>query len=195
MLSEIANFLSSKVSNSAAVATEVEVGDGHVLVAPESLYECCKTLKESDEFDMNVLQVVSGVDYADRIEVNYMIASFTKNTEFILKVKLPKASADAVPEIDSVVSIWKSANFLEREAYDMNGIRFKNHPDHRRILTPDDWEGYPLRKDYKTQKEWHGMEIDPAHKVNSADHDFFKRVIEEMGGDEKKVAYSWKGEE
>lgn len=195
MLNDIASFLSSKVSNSVATAVTAEVGDGHVLVAPESLYECCKALKESDEFDMNVLQVVSGVDYSDRIEVNYMLASFTKNTEFILKVKLPKPTADAVPEVDSVVSIWKSANFLERECFDMNGVRFKNHPDPRRILTPDDWEGYPLRKDYVTQKEWHGMEIDPAHKVNSADHNFFKKVIDEMGGDEKKVAYSWKGEQ
>lgn len=195
MLNEIANFLSSQVSNSNAAAHEAEVGSGHVLVAPESLYACCKALKESDEFDMNVLEVVSGVDYSDRIEVNYMIASFTKGSELILKVKLPKESADAVPEVDSVVSIWKSANFLERECYDMNGVRFINHPDPRRILTPDDWEGYPLRKDYKTQKEWHGMEIDPEHKVNSADHNFFKKVVEEMQGDEKKVAYSWKGEE
>lgn len=195
MLNEIANFLSSKVSSSAASAHEAEVGDGHVLVAPESLYACCQALKESDEFDMNVLQVVSGVDYPEHIEVNYMLASFTKNTEFILKVKLPKADATAEPSVDSVVSLWKSANFQERECFDMLGVHFNNHPDHRRILTPDDWEGYPLRKDYVVQKQWHGMEINPADKVNSGDHHFFKKVIEEMAGDEKKVAYSWKGEQ
>jgi len=195
MLNEIANFLSSKVSNSGAVANAAELGNGHVLVAPESIYNCCKELKASDEFQMNVLEVISAVDYADRIEVNYMIASFLKNSEVILKVKLPKESADAVPEIDSVVSIWKAANFLERECYDMNGINFKNHPDLRRILTPDDWEGYPLRKDYVVQKEWHGMEIDPEDKKNTGDHFFFKKVVEEMDGDEKKVAYSWNGEQ
>jgi len=195
MLNNISTFLSSKVSNSAASAHEAEVGDGHVLVAAESLYACCQALKESDDFDMNVLQVVSGVDYPEHIEVNYMLASFTKNTEFILKVKLPKVDASAEPSVDSVVSLWKSANFQERECFDMLGVRFNNHPDLRRILTPDDWEGYPLRKDYVTQKQWHGMEINPAHKVNSADHFFFKKVMEDMPENEKKVAHSWKGEQ
>ena len=195
MLNEIASFINSKVSNAGATAHEAEVGDGHVLVSAEGLHAACVALKESDEFDMNVLQVVSGVDYADRIEVNYMLASFTKNTEFILKVKLPKTSADATPEVDSVVDIWKAANFQERECYDMLGVIFKNHPDHRRILTPDDWEGYPLRKDYVVQKEWHGMEINPEHKLNREDHLFYKKIQEEMGEDSKKVAYSWKGEE
>lgn len=194
MLNDIANFLNSQVSGCGATAHTPEVGDGNVTVNGEHLHACAKALKESSEFDMNVLQVVSGVDYEDRIEVNYMLASFTKATEFILKVKLPKKSSDDVPEIDSVVDLWKSANFLERETYDMVGVKFNNHPDHRRILCPEDWEGYPLRRDYKVQKEWAGLEVNPAHKVNSADHHFFKEVIEKMGGETKKVAYSWKSD-
>ncbi|MCF8059347.1 MAG: NADH-quinone oxidoreductase subunit C [Bacteriovoracaceae bacterium] len=194
MLKDIASFLNSQVSGSKAEAYEAEVGDGHVSVAGEHLFACAKALKESSEFDMNVLQVVSGVDYADRIEVNYMLASFTKNTEFILKVKLPKKSSDDIPEVDSVCSLWKAANFLERETYDMVGVKFNNHPDHRRILCPEDWEGFPLRRDYVVQKEWDGIEVNPAHKVNSADHNFFKDVIEKMGGDQKKVTYSWKSD-
>jgi NADH-quinone oxidoreductase subunit C len=194
MLNEIASFLNSQVSGCEATATTPEVGDGNVSVKGEHLHACAKALKESSEYDMNVLQVVSGVDFEDRIEVNYMLASFTKNTEFILKVKLPKKSSDDVPEIDSVCDLWKSANFLERETYDMVGVKFKNHPDHRRILCPEDWEGYPLRRDYKVQKEWAGLEVNPEHKINSADHNFFKDVIEKMGGDQKKVTYSWKSD-
>lgn len=195
MLNDIAVFLNGTVLGCEAVAHNPEVGDGHVAVKPSHLYECAKALKESPLYDMNVLQVVSGVDYEDRIEVNYMLASFTKNGEMILKVKLPKASSDAVPEVESLCSLWKSANFLERETYDMLGVNFLNHPDLRRILCPEDWEGFPLRKDYKVQKEWAGLEVNPAHKVNSADHTFYKEIIERMGGDEKKVTYSWKGSE
>lgn len=194
MLNDVASFLSSSVSGSNATATNPEVGHGHVLVEASTLHACAKALKESSEYEMNVLQVVSGVDYPEHIEVNYMLASFIKNTEMILKVKLPKSSNDATVEIDSVCDIWKSANFLERETYDMVGVVFKNHPDHRRILCPEDWEGFPLRKDYKVQKEWQGMEINPEAKVNTADHFFFKDVIAKMGGDEKKVTYSWKEE-
>ncbi len=194
MLNEVASFLNSAVSGCGATAHTPEVGHGHVLVESAHLHACAKALNESDEFDMNVLQVVSGVDYPERIEVNYMLASFTKNTEMILKVKLPKTSPTETVEVDSVVDIWKSANFLERETYDMLGVVFKNHPDHRRILCPEDWEGFPLRKDYIVQKEWEGMEINPAHKVNSGDHFFFKDVIAKMGGDEKKVTYSWKSD-
>ena len=143
---------------------------------------------------MNVLQCVTGTDYEDRIEVSYIIASFTKNSEVIIKAKLPKTSSEATVAIDSVCSVWKSANFLERETYDMLGVVFTNHPDMRRILCPDDWEGYPLRKDYKVQEVYNDMVVDPPEKVNKADHNFFKEIMEKMG-DEKKVAYSWKQEE
>ncbi len=195
MLNDIANFLNGAVSGCSATANSAEVGDGNVTVDGAHLHACVKALKESDEFDMNVLQVISGVDYPERIEVNYMLASFTKNTEFILKVKLPKPNPDHVPSIDSICDLYASANFLERETYDMNGVTFNNHPDHRRILCPEDWEGYPLRRDYKVQKEWAGLEVNPEHKINSADHTFYKDIIERMGGDEKKVTYSWKSDD
>lgn len=195
MLNEIASFINSKVTGANATANQAEVGDGHVLVNSAQLFDAVKALKESEEFDINVLQVVSGVDYENHIEVNYMLASFTKNSEFILKVKLDKKSSDDVPEVPSLTSLYRSADFLEREVYDMNGVRFLNHHDHRRILCPEDWEGYPLRRDYKVQKEWAGLEVNPEHKVNSADHNFYKEIVERMGGDEKKVTYSWSGAE
>jgi len=195
MLNEIATFLNGAVNGAEANAHLAEVGHGCVTVDASKLFGCAKALKESQEFDMNVLQVISGVDFPERIEVCYMLASFTKNTEFILKVKLPKTTPDAVPVIESVCSLWLSADFLERETYDMVGVRFLNHPDHRRILCPEDWEGYPLRRDYKVQETWNGLTVNPEEKVNNGDHFFFKDIIEKMGDEKKKVTFSWKGDD
>jgi NADH-quinone oxidoreductase subunit C len=193
MHNEIVSFLNSAVAGSEAVATEPTVGDKAIFVNPKHILKICEQLKASDKFQMNVLQVITGCDYPDRIEVSYILASFILNTEVILKVKLPKVSKDAVPEIDSVCSVWKAANFQERECFDMLGVKFNGHPDHRRILCPDDWEGFPLRKDYVVQEKWDGLVVNPAHKVNSDDHSYYKRITE-MVGDPKKVVFSWKGD-
>lgn len=192
MHNEVVSYLNSKVSGCNASAVIAEVGDSSVFVDPSSILNVCRELKDG-EYKMNVLQVVTGTDYEDRIEITYVLASFILNTELLLKVKLPKANKDDVPSIDSVCELWKSANFLERETYDMVGVTFNNHPDHRRILCPDDWEGYPLRRDYEVQKTYQGMEVDPEHKINNADINFHKELLEKIG-DPKKVSFSWKTE-
>jgi NADH-quinone oxidoreductase subunit C len=92
--------------------------------------------------------------------------------EFILKVKLTDRVA---PALDSIVNLYAAANFQEREVYDMFGIKFNNHPDHRRILCPDDWQGFPLRKDYVAQKFYNGMEVYPDSKMNFEDREFIVR--------------------
>lgn len=168
-----------------------EFGDDTVFVAPEKILEVCKYLYSAEGLEFNVLQVITGCDYEDRIEVSYILASFINNLELILKVKLPKASKDATPEIESVCSVWKAANFQERECYDMVGVIFKNHPDLRRLLCPQDWEGWPLRKDYQVQKEYAGMEVYPAHKINTADI-YFGEKLKSEAADPKKFSYSWK---
>ena len=89
--------------------------------------------------------MLAGVDYKDRIEVVYVLYSMTHKHRYTLKCRLPREN----PRISTVESVWSVANWHEREAYDMFGIVFEGHSDLRRILCPDDWEGYPLRKDYK----------------------------------------------
>jgi NADH-quinone oxidoreductase subunit C len=195
MLNQITDYINSKVPSANAVATTPEKGDGFVTVKAESILEVANALKNSSEFEMNVLQVITGTDYpaASEIELTYVLASFTKNLELLLKVRLPRGDKNNLPKINSVVSVWRAANYQEREAFDMIGVTFVGHPDHRRILTPDDWDGHPLRKDYVVQVVYRGMVVNPAHKVNTEDHFFGKKLKETM--DPKKVVNSWKSDD
>jgi NADH-quinone oxidoreductase subunit C len=192
MHKEIVEFLNKEVTGCEATTTEVEVGDASIVVKADSIKPVCFALRDSSEYQFNVLQVVSGVDYEDRIEVNYILASFTKNLELILKVKLPKAGKDELVKVESVCDVWKSADFLERETYDMLGVEFTGHPDMRRILCPDDWEGYPLRKDYVAQDVYQGMEVNPAHKINQGDFDFMAKAKLDAENP-KLISGSWAG--
>ncbi len=92
------------------------------------------------------LSTVTGVDWypaEPRFEVVYHLLSLSRNVRLRVKCKLPGAN----PEIDSLTGVWRSANWYERETFDLFGIRFRNHPDLTRIMLPEDWEGHPLRKD------------------------------------------------
>ncbi|HNV30818.1 MAG TPA: NADH-quinone oxidoreductase subunit C, partial [Cyclobacteriaceae bacterium] len=119
-----------------------------VVVKQEALLSLCDQLHKNPASYFDMLSCITGVDNGPEsgtMEVIYHLYSIPFNYSLALKVLLPREN----PEVESVVSIWKSANWLEREVYDMFGIGFKNHPDLRRILMPADWKGYPLRKDYK----------------------------------------------
>ncbi|MCB9092428.1 MAG: NADH-quinone oxidoreductase subunit C [Halobacteriovoraceae bacterium] len=187
MLSELSSLINSKVPNAKAEVINPEegsLGEGSILVAPESIYAVCEFLKTNDKYSFNALQVISGVDYLECIEVNYMLGNFDVNNprQLILKTKL----TDRVnPRLDSVCGLWHAANYQERECYDMLGVTFNNHPDHRRILCPDDWEGFPLRKDYMTQKYYRDMEVFPDDKMNYEEREFIVRQ-KQMEEDLKK---------
>ncbi len=193
MHNEIVTKLNTMVSGSNAVANIATVGDSSITVEAGKILEVSKALL-ADGF--NVLQVITGTDYSDRIELTYILADFHKNRELLVKVKLPRGDGsgnnrDTLPKIDSVTSVWKAAHFQERETYDMIGVHFVGNPDHRRILTPDDWQGYPLRRDYVVQEKYLDMTVNPLHKINTDDHMFGKKLKEEIG-DPKKVSASWK---
>ncbi len=193
MHNQIASTLNSKVSGANAQALIATLGDSSVLVEASKILDVCKILKAEG---FNVLQVITGTDYSDRLEVTYSLADFTTNRDLLLKVKLGRGDGtgnnkDTLPKLDSVTSLWRSAHFLERETYDMLGVNFVGNPDLRRILCPDDWQGYPLRKDYVVQEKYLDMVVNPAHKINSADHMFGKKLKEDVG-DPKKVSASWK---
>jgi NADH-quinone oxidoreductase subunit C len=116
-------------------------------IAPGKIVSVCGFLKYDQRFVR--LSSVTAVDRypgEPRFELVYHLHSIERNERVRLKCRL----GGAEPEIESVTSVWRSANWYEREVFDLFGMRFTGHPDLRRILLPDDWEGYPLRKDYPT---------------------------------------------
>lgn len=114
-------------------------------IAPEKLHQLAKQLHEGEDTAFDYLFNLSAVDVAGKLGVVYHLKSTGSGHELVLKV----STNDRInPSFDTVSDIWRGAEFLEREAYDLMGIRFNNHPDLRRIFLDEEWVGYPLRKDY-----------------------------------------------
>jgi NADH-quinone oxidoreductase subunit C len=135
-----------------------------LLIAPNSIMEVCLELRDNPKTYFDFLSCLSGIDYgidAGTFGVVYHLASIPYNLRLTLKVsKANDRNEEELPSFPSVVSVYRTADWHEREAYDLVGIFFEGHPDLRRILLPDDWEGYPLRKDYKTAEYYKGIKID-----------------------------------
>lgn len=117
-------------------------------VPVERLVDVCRALKETPGIACNYLSNITGIDCKDHMEVTYHLIGIETGVKVFLRVTAPRDN----PEIPSVVGIWPGANWHERENYDMLGIRFRGHPDLRRILTWEGYEGYPLRKDFVDQR-------------------------------------------
>ena len=131
----------------AIVSAEEYRGDVTVVLKKEALLQVCAFLRDDPDYALHFLADVAAVDYKDktpRFAVVYHLLSHEHNHRLRLKVFLE----DEKPEIETVTGIWATANWHEREAYDLMGVKFLNHPDLRRILLPYHWEGHPLRKDY-----------------------------------------------
>jgi NADH-quinone oxidoreductase subunit C len=124
-------------------------------VDPGSILDFSRFMMNDGRLLMDHLELLGGVDYKDRIEVIYILYSMKHRHRYTLKCKLPREA----PKIHTVESVWAVANWHEREAYDMFGVVFEGHSDLRRILCPDDWEGYPLRKDYKYPTRYRDMPV------------------------------------
>jgi len=138
------------------------VSDGlhpHVRVRREDVTRVCNFLKTDPDLRFDLLRCITAVDWPEKngIELSYDIMSIQFGHAFAVKVDLDRSQ----PEIETVWPIWPAAEWHEREAYDLMGVVFTNHPDPRRILMPDDWNGYPLRKDYQDPTEYHGLKIEP----------------------------------
>jgi NADH-quinone oxidoreductase subunit C len=121
-----------------------------IYVAPESIREACAILRDTPELAYNFLSDVTCVDWypsEPRFEVIYHLLSIRRKQRVRLKVQLP---ADA-PRLETVTAVWPSANYFEREVFDLFGIHFDGHPYLRRIMMPEDWQGHPLRKDYPVE--------------------------------------------
>lgn len=131
------------------------VGQNVIVLETPSLVDVCKFMRQNEIMPCDYLVDVTAVDYPSRekrFDVVYVLHSFKLNERVRLKIYV--ADNETIP---SVTSIWPTANWLEREVFDMFGIKFAGHPDLKRILLPEGWKGHPLRKDYHIQQmddEW-----------------------------------------
>ncbi len=147
--------------------------DPWVEATPDGLVEVCTHLKNEPSLAFDYLNCISGVDYLHtdekkaakvdwqpHVEVVYHLFSMQHKHSLVLKVILPRWKDDQpgqLPEMPSVAHIWSTADWHEREVYDLMGVFFTDHPNLRRILCPEDWVGHPLRKDYEMPLEYHGI--------------------------------------
>jgi NADH:ubiquinone oxidoreductase 27 kD subunit len=144
-----------------------------IFVDPLKINEISLFLRDKTELDFSSLVLLSGVDDANgekveeeegyksikggTLSVYYHLESILLRHKLVLKVSTPREK----PEIESVTNVWNCANWHEREAFDLLGIKFLNHPDLRRILMPEDWDenSFPLRKDYRNPEFYQGMKV------------------------------------
>jgi NADH-quinone oxidoreductase subunit C len=148
--SSILTRLKEKIPQSVVEVAEFR-GELTVVVNREHIVPVCAFLRDDPELCFDFLSDLTAVDWLGReprFDVTYNLYSIEKNHRVRLKVRLEQDQ-----NIESVTSVWSGANWFEREVFDLFGIRFENHPDLRRILMPDDWEGHPLRKDFPLTRE------------------------------------------
>ena len=153
-INEIHERLVAQFGDAVGPLSEPKV-DAFCIVKAEKLVEICRFLKRTAGIEMDFCEDVAGVDYPKRnvIEVVYHLYSYNQRHGIVLKVEADRAK----PVVPSIEGVWKAANWMEREIYDLLGVSFSGHPDLRRVLLPDDWAGHPLLKDYQEQGGYHGI--------------------------------------
>ena len=125
-------------------------GEETLAVDPARIVEICRFLKEDPEMDFDMLLDITGTHFLEReysYEVAYLLLSLKRRVRVRLRARLGEEG-----EIDTVSGVWRTADWHEREAYDLVGIRFRGHPDPRRIIMPEDFDGHPLRKDFPLEQ-------------------------------------------
>ena len=150
-----ARILEAVAEPTAATKEAAGVKDLFVRIAPEDLVEIATFCRDDPRLRYDMLSSLSAVDFPkeQKLEVVYHLDSVPQNHWLTIKVAAPRTD----PRIPSVENIWRTADWHEREAYDLMGINFVGHHNLSRILCAEDWEGYPLRKDYEMPAYYHGI--------------------------------------
>jgi len=163
-LEDIKLLLAEKFGADVIAGHETGALQPALLIAPALITAVCLELRDNPQTYFDFLSCLTGVDYGienGRFGVVYHLASIPYQTQLTLKIsKENSGDLNDLPVFPSITSVYRTADWHEREAYDLVGIFFEGHPDLRRILLPDDWEGFPLRKDYKTAEFYKGIRID-----------------------------------
>lgn len=155
------------------VGSNFEAIDPWIEVAGDALVAICQYLRDESDLRFNFLNCITVVDYFEpdpkkaaktdwepHLELVYHLSSIQHKHSLVIKVTLPRWKNDIpgdMPHVPSVTGVWRTADWHEREVYDLSGVWFDGHPELTRILCPEDWEGHPLRKDYQMPLEYHGI--------------------------------------
>lgn len=160
------NRLSSLAGDAVSDFTAADKGikDSFCKVKPDRWHDVAAILRDDAELKFDFLQCITAVDWPKKniIEMVYHLYSYPLRHSFVVKAELPRDN----PVIPSVVDLWGAADWNEREQFDLYGVGFSGHPDLRRILMPDDWPGYPMRKDYKEAADYRGMSTTRPNPLN-----------------------------
>ena len=154
---EIKSLVESQLPG-AVPGEDLEATPHALSISPESIHQVCELLHAHDKTYFDSLSCLTGLDNGEEkgtMEVVYNLYSIPYDLHLMLKVELNRDN----PAVDTVSDIWRTADWHEREAFDLLGIVFNDHPDLRRILLPNDWEGFPLRKDYVEQEKYHDVVV------------------------------------
>jgi NADH-quinone oxidoreductase subunit C len=140
-----------------------DVFDPYLHVDPSAIVEVCRYLRDQPELRFEILSDLTAVDLPkeNKIQVVYHLYSYSGRRQIVLKVALPREE----PRVATMEGVWKAANWMEREVFDLFGVMFEGHSDLRRIMLPEDWVGHPLRKDYVEQEEYDGISTQRAPLV------------------------------
>lgn len=132
-------------------------------VDPFSIEQVAVKLKTNAALHFDYLECITGIDFPDdkQIHVVYHIYSYAKKHRVVIKALLDRED----PVVPTLSNVWPTANWQERECFDLLGVLFDGHPDLRRLLLPDDWEGHPLRKDYEETSDYHGIPTIRANPI------------------------------
>jgi NADH-quinone oxidoreductase subunit C len=159
----ISSEVSLKINTELKIDSQLidNVPQPYVLISAHGLFQVCKFLHNHPLFYFDFLNCITAIDNgidAGTIDMIYHLSSIPFEKSLVIKVQIDRNIGLEAP-IDSVSSIWRTADWHEREIFDFFGVKFNNHPDLRRILLPADWQGYPMRKDYEEQESYHGIKV------------------------------------
>lgn len=152
---EIFEKMQEKFGEAIIELIEEEHFDPFIKVAPEKIKEISMFLRDEEGLKFDYLACLSGMDDKKTIGLVYHLYSVQLNHRIVIKLELDREN----PVIQTVERVWRTADWHEREAWDLYGVRFEGHHNLIRILNPYDWEGFPLRKDYKEPEEYHGIKV------------------------------------